>query len=97
VLRFKSHEPRNLHDGPLALDHDPALTLFIERRTYLTWSCIALPLVEQDLTIIQEHQKFQFANDLMAIAIDPMKITFSNESRFVLGDDHRWRHPRRGE
>jgi hypothetical protein len=55
------------------------------------------PLVEQDLTIAQEHQKLQFANDLMAMAIDPTKIIFSDESRFVLGDDHRWQHLRRRE
>jgi hypothetical protein len=55
------------------------------------------PLVKQDLTIAQDHQRLRFANDLMAMAIDPTKIIFSDESRFVIGDDHRWLDLRRGE
>jgi hypothetical protein len=39
----------------------------------------------------------QFTNDLMAMAIDLTKIIFSDEYRFVLGDDHCWRNSRRGE
>jgi hypothetical protein len=63
-------------------------------RLGFTW---CLQLVKQDLTIAQEHQRLQFANDLMVISIDPTKMIFSDESRFVLGDDHCWGHLRLGE
>jgi hypothetical protein len=53
--------------------------------------------VKQDLTVAQQHQRLQFASDLTALAIDSTMIIFSDESRFVLGDDHRWRHLRRGD
>jgi hypothetical protein len=32
------------------------------------------PLVKQDVTIAQEHQRLQFANDLIAMAIDTMHL-----------------------
>jgi hypothetical protein len=57
------------------------------------------PLVKQDLSIAQEHQRLQFALDLTSMNLDPAKIIiiFSNESRFVLGDDNHWRHLRKGD
>jgi transposase len=55
------------------------------------------PLVKQELTSSQARQRLQFTSDLMAMGLNPLKIIFSDESRFVLGDDHRWRHLRRGE
>jgi hypothetical protein len=39
------------------------------------------PLVRQDLTVAQQHQRLQFASDLPAVAIDSAKIIFSGESR----------------
>jgi hypothetical protein len=54
-------------------------------------------LVKQDLSIVQQFQRFQFAQDLQQSDVDQSRIVFSDESRFVLGDDNRWRHLRRGE
>jgi hypothetical protein len=84
----------------MARSHSPTIALSESSvsagriRLGFTWRS---PLVKQDLTIAEEHQRFQFANDLMAMAINPTKIIFSDEYRFVLGDDHHWRHLRRGE
>jgi transposase len=56
------------------------------------------PLVKQDLSTAQEHQRLQFASDVLnTVNFDAQKIIFSDESRFVLGDDHRWRHMRVGD
>jgi hypothetical protein len=42
------------------------------------------PLVRQDLTIAQEHQRLQFSNDLMAMAMDTMHLiaSLSNSESF---------------
>jgi hypothetical protein len=46
------------------------------------------PLVKQDLSIAQQ-QRLQFAINILATeSLDSAKIVFSDESRFVLGDDH---------
>jgi hypothetical protein len=56
-----------------------------------------LPLVNQGLSVAQEHQRIQFALDIRHATLDSAPIVFSDESRFVLGDDRRGRHLRRGE
>jgi hypothetical protein len=55
------------------------------------------PLHKQEVSIPQQFQRLQWCVDLRAMGLDPSKFVFSDESRFVLGDDHRWRHLRRGE
>jgi hypothetical protein len=55
------------------------------------------PLVKQELTAAQEHQRVQFAMDIAEMRIDPAAIIFSDEPRFVLGDDNSWGHLRKGE
>jgi transposase len=56
------------------------------------------PLVKQDLDICQEHERLQYAIDVLSVArLDTTRVVFSDESRFVLGDDNRWRHIRRGD
>jgi transposase len=56
------------------------------------------PLVKQELSASQEHQRLQFALDVLSTSnLDTRKVIFSDKSRFVLGDNHKWRHIRRGE
>jgi hypothetical protein len=54
-------------------------------------------LVKQDLSVMQQHQHLQFALDLTKKRIDANRIIFSDESRFVLGDDNRRRQLCRGD
>jgi hypothetical protein len=54
-------------------------------------------LVKQELSVAQEHQRLQSTLDIRSAALDLASIVFSDESRFVHGDDRRWRHLRRGE
>jgi transposase len=55
------------------------------------------PLVKQEVSVPQQFQRFQFATDMRGENVDPARFIFSDESRFVLGDDHRWRHLRTGD
>jgi transposase len=56
------------------------------------------PLVKQEMSVTQEHERLQFSTDvLMTANLDTTRIIFSDESRFVLGDNHEWRHIRRGD
>jgi hypothetical protein len=72
-----------------------ASSVSVERiRLGFTWRP---PPMKQDLSIAQEHQRLQFALDLTRMDLDPAKIIFSDESRFVLGDDNRWRHLQKGD
>jgi hypothetical protein len=58
-------------------------------RLHFTWWH---PLVKQDLSVPQQHQRLQFALNLTAQSINPVTIIVLNESYSVLGDDCRWRH-----
>jgi hypothetical protein len=61
------------------------------------WGFIGDHHFKQKVSIPQQFQRLQWCVDLHAMKLDPSKIVFSEESRFVIGDDDRWRYLRRGE
>lgn len=55
------------------------------------------PRHDQDLTQVQMEKRFDFCQKMLAdLNVLPV-IAFSDESRFVIGDDKQWRWIRRGE
>jgi hypothetical protein len=48
-------------------------------------------MIKQDLSPEQRFQRYQFGLDMLAKYFDPATIIFSDECRFVLGNDKRWR------
>jgi hypothetical protein len=49
------------------------------------------PMLKQDLSPEHRFQIYQFGLDAMAKNLDRRTIVFSDECRFVLGSDKRWR------
>ena len=65
-------------------------------RKQLRFNCRP-PKVRQFLNANQKISRMIFANSLLFSDFDFTKIIFSDESRFCLGSDKRWRWIRRGE